>query len=83
MIWRLILSSRPARWLAGALVAMAGLLGALALIRRDAAKDAKNEVQHEYESETSRRVEAGREALRDDPGGAPDERVPRSDAKWK
>ena len=77
-----LLNSRPARWIGAALGAVLVFLGIIAHQRRDAAQDAEKEVLHEFERETSRRVEAGRVALRDAGDGSPDDRVRSSDAKW-
>jgi hypothetical protein len=59
-MWAAILSSRPARWLAGGLAALLGILGIIAHQRRDAAQDALTEAENEdYENadDIRRRVE--------------------------
>ena len=45
MIWSAILSSRPARWIIGAGVAVLGFLGIIMAARRDAAKDALTQAE--------------------------------------
>ena len=47
MIWGAILSSRPVRWILGAVVAVLGFLGIIAAQRRDAAKDALTQAEND------------------------------------
>ena len=80
---RLLLASKPVRWLVGAVALLGAGFAAIGLIRRDAAQDATKEIEHEYERETSRRVEAGRVALRDAGDGDADSRVSGNDDSWQ
>lgn len=82
-MWAAILSSRPARWLAGGIAALLFILGyVIPALRRDAALDERKEIEHEYQLDTISRVEAGRVALRDAGDGSPDDRVSGNDSKW-
>lgn len=71
-----IMSSRPVRWLIGAVVALLGIVGIVVAARRDAAQDARREAENDALNEyveTRRRIDAveplgadaARERLRD------------------
>lgn len=73
-----LLSSRLARAIGGAVAALLVFFGLMAKAKRDGKKEAK----HEYQQEQGRRVQAGRDAIRDGRGDSHAERLRRNDAKW-
>ena len=48
VIWSAILSSKPVRWLIGAVVTVLAFLGIIAAARRDAAQDARTEAENTH-----------------------------------
>jgi hypothetical protein len=68
-----------------ALITLGGALLAFVGIRANIRKDAQEDLKHEIEQETSRRVEAGREAVAAGrvSGSSPAERVRNNDDKWR
>ena len=60
VIWTAILSSKPVRWLIGAVVTVLAFLGIIAAARRDAAQDALTQAEsddHENAADIRARTE--------------------------
>jgi len=65
-----------------AVMAVAAVLAAVGLIRRDAAQDARKDIKQEIEDDTRERVEKGNKAVADSRDDDPVERLRRNDGKW-